>query len=224
MSNQIFFGAFVGFLLIAGLPAASSAQVSTGISLDSDGLRGFYLSVGDYYHVPEREVIVVRERRVPDDELPVVFFMASHAHVAPGVIVDLRLDGWSWSRISLHYGVGPDVYYVPVAFEVSGPPYGNAYGHYKKRPKKEWSTIRLTDSDIVNFVNLRFISHHMGIPPEDVIRMRSGGKSFTVIHEDVRKIQVKEKAAKGGKRSSQAGKAKDAKEKGGKGKGKGKSK
>lgn len=32
----------------------SEATVDLGISIGDEGLRGFYLAVGDYYRVPER--------------------------------------------------------------------------------------------------------------------------------------------------------------------------
>jgi hypothetical protein len=76
------------------LPSSNSeARVDLGISIGDEGLRGFYLAVGDYYSVPEREVIIVRERHVPDEEIPVVFFIARMARVRPATIIDLRLGG-----------------------------------------------------------------------------------------------------------------------------------
>ena len=41
----------------------------------------FHVAVANYYQVPEREVIVIRERRIPDDEIPVALFIARHAGV-----------------------------------------------------------------------------------------------------------------------------------------------
>jgi hypothetical protein len=75
------------------------------------------------------------------------------------------------------------VYYVPVAVR-SGPPYGRAYGHYKK-PRKEWNTIVLTDADVVNLVELRFISEHYHVAPERVIDLRERDVDFVTIHGDV---------------------------------------
>ena len=42
----------------------TEAAVNIGVSIGEEGLRGFYLAVGDYFRVPEREVIIVRERRM----------------------------------------------------------------------------------------------------------------------------------------------------------------
>jgi len=179
-----------GFLLLISLlasPVPAETQWSVGLSIGNEGLRNFNLSIGEYYRVPEREVIVVRQRGCRDEELPVVFFLASRARVAPGVIIDLRSRGMSWMNITLHFGLGPEIYYVPVKEVKAGPPYGKAYGHYKKHPKHEWKKIALADDDVVNLVNLRFISEHHGYPPETVMKMRAEGRNFVAINEAVYK-------------------------------------
>lgn len=171
----------------------AQSRLDIGATITDEGLRGFYLSVGDYFRVPEREVVVVHDRGIPYYESPVVFYLASMAHVSPGVIMDLRLSGRSWMDITLRFGLSPEIFYVPVQID-PGPPYGRAYGYYKKRPRKEWNRIRLSDDDVVNLVNLRFTSEHHGYRSDDVMRMRSSGKNFMSIHDDIRK----EKKRKGG--------------------------
>src|SRR5262245_5084400 len=173
---------FVFALALGGVFAATGANAQTPFSV-SASVGDFHVAVSNYYHVPEREVIVVRERRIPEDELPVVFFIAQRAHVTPATIVDMRMRGSSWWDISVRYGLGADVYYVPVAVR-SGPPYGRAYGHYKK-PRKEWNTIVLTDADIVNLVELRFISEHYQVAPDRIVELRERDVDFVTIHGDV---------------------------------------
>jgi len=95
-----------------------------------------------------------------------------------------------------------------------GPPYGKAYGHFKNKPKKEWKTIVLSDGDVVNLVNLKFVSEHYGRPPQEVIRLRASGKQFVTIYEEVKK----ERERKGEKAS---GRGDDDRGEGSKGKGKG---
>lgn len=184
-------------LLIFSLaqPSVATAQWNLGVSLGNEGVNGFHFSVGEYYRVPEREVLVVRKRGIPDEELPVVFLLASRARVAPGAILDLRLGGMSWMDITLRHRLSPEIYYVPVNGGKIGPPYGKAYGHYKKHPKNEWKKIRLPDSDVVNLANLKFMSEHYGYAPEKVMQMRSEGRHFAAINDSIRK----EKHGKNGK-------------------------
>jgi len=196
------------------LPTTNSeATVDLGISIGDEGLRGFYLAVGNYYSVPEREVIIVRERHIPDEEIPVVFFIARMARVRPVTIIDLRLGGKNWMNIIMHFGLSPEIFYVPVREGVViGPPYGKAYGYYKKKPRKQWKTIVLGDDDVINLVNLRFISAYYKYEPERVIKLREGGKNFVVINHEVEKEKkagkekVKEKGE--GKKEKDKGRGK----------------
>ena len=138
-----------------------------------------------HYRV-EHDVVVVVHRRVPDEHIPVVFFLAEHCHVGPHVIVDLRLRGKSWMDIAFHFGLRADVFHVEVS-RIHGPPYGNAFGHFK-RPRAEWAAIRLPDDDVVTLVNAKFLSAHHGVSPDEVIEMRGKEESFV-------KLQGRMKAA-----------------------------
>ncbi len=174
--------AFVLALVLAATLYADRAHAQTAVSA-SVQIGNFHVAVANYYRVPEREVIVLRERRVPDDEIPVILFIAQRAAVPPARIVDLRLHGDSWWEISVRFGIEPEVYYVPVVV-TPGPPYGKAYGHYKK-PRNRWNTIVLSDADIVNLVQLRFLSDHYHVPPERIIELRRDHGNFVAIHVEV---------------------------------------
>jgi hypothetical protein len=201
--------------LIMTVPA-SGQNVSTGISIADGELKSFYLAIGDYYRVPEPRVVHVKQHyRVRDEELPVVFYLASCARVEPEVIIDLRLrQRMSWLNITFHFGLTPEIYYVPV--QRVGPPYGKAYGHYKKH-EHDYKRVVLADEDVVNLVNLRFISDYHRVAPEMVMDMRSQGGRFAVINEEVRK-------GKGEHRGDDDDKGKDKHQEEEKGKGKGKGK
>jgi hypothetical protein len=77
--------------------------------------------------------------------------------------------------------------------------------------------VVLADEDVVNLVNLRFISDYHRVAPEMVMDMRSQGGRFVVINEDVRR-------GKEGHHDEDDDKGKDKHNEGGKGKGKGKGK
>jgi hypothetical protein len=165
---------------VLGLSASSlgaSTDVNFGISASDQGGSSFYLNVGQYYGVPEQQVVAVRERRIPDDEIPVVFFIAREARVEPRVIIEQRLGGRSWMDISLAYHLSPAVFYVPYQGD-PGPPYGHAYGLYRRHRRADWGRIRLADDDVVNMVNMRFMKEHYGYRPEEVVAMRSQGRAF----------------------------------------------
>jgi hypothetical protein len=179
-------------LLLCGLISSANAGFDFGISIGDEGVEGFYLSVGDYYKVPQREVLIVKEKRIPDEEIPVVFFLAGRAQVAPRTILELRMSGKTWMDISIHFGLSPEIFYVPVR-EVKGPPYGKAYGHFKKRSKKDWKNVTLGDDDLINLVNLKFTSEYYNCSPEEIIRMREKGEDFIKINNKIKKAKKGQK-------------------------------
>ena len=173
---------FIALMFLVPAAPALAQNVSTGISISNGELQSFYLAIGEYYRVPESRVVYVKQHyRLPDEELPVVFFLASRAHVDPQVIIDLRLrQRMSWLNITFHYGLTPEIYYVPV--KRVGPPYGNAYGHYKKHGH-DYKKVVLVDADVVNLVNLRFMSEYHGVAAEAVMDQRGRGERFVVIND-----------------------------------------
>lgn len=187
-------------ILCIGLPGTSKSSMLAGLEINDEGVRSFYLAVGDFYNVSDEQVVVVKKRNIPDDDIPVVFFLAGRARVAPDVIIGLRLGGSSWMEICMKYGITADVFYVPVA-ATPGPPYGKAYGHYKNKDKSKWRDIRLSDADIVNFVNLKFVSQHQGCSPDHVIQARGAGKGFVSISHDIEKKRSMSKADSDGSKS-----------------------
>jgi hypothetical protein len=207
-------------VVFAGSIGAASAHAQTAFSVSAH-IGDFHVAVANYYHVPEREVIVIRERRIPDDEIPVALFIARHAGVPWMRVVDMRLRGDSWWNISVRLGVSPDVYYIPVAV-APGPPYGRALGHYKNKHRKQWSTIVLSDADVVNLVELRFLSEHYKVPPERIIELRGKDRDFVAIHSEVRGRGNAGGGNAGGGRDVKTSRDDDSRGNAGRGKGRGK--
>ena len=174
------------FLIAAFIPTFAEAQENSGGPGVGDVIASFLLSMSEYYLVPEKEVEVVYKRGFHEEDLPVVFFIAQRAHASPEAVADLRLKGMNWMDITTHYGLSPEIYYVPVR---TGPPYGHAYGYYNKHSKGGWHRDDLEDGDIVNQVNLKFISEHHKYSPEKVMEYRSDGKSFTIIDRDIKQVK-----------------------------------
>lgn len=181
--SPMIFGLALGWLLAIMIPSQGVAepQWNVGIQGGSKGIEGFHFSVGEFYRIPAREVVVVHDRGIDEEELPVVYFLAQRAHVAPAVIVDMRLGRMSWMDITMHFGLSPEIYYVPLS-----PPYGKAYGYYRHHPRHTWKRMRLHDDEIVNQVNLYFISRHYGYSPDRIMRYRSEGRGFIIIDHDIR--------------------------------------
>jgi len=181
-SSKLLILAAVGFSALS-----AAAQVQAGAVVSGEGLRSFYFAIGNYYQVPERQVVVVHERAIPPDEVPVVFFVARQAHVAPAVIVDLRRRGLSWSDVAFHFRLDPDIYYFP-----EGPPYGHAYGYWKKHPPG--------DAEVIDAVNVHFLSDYHRVSPDIVRADRSRGSSYAFVAQGFEAKSRKEEEHRQGDR------------------------
>jgi hypothetical protein len=204
-----------GLFLGQGVATAQARDVDFGVSVSDGRLQSFYLAVGEHYGVPVPQVVQVREHRgCADEELPVVYFLAARAHVAPAAIIDLRIGKMSWLDIAFHYHLKPDIFFVPVSVEPIGPPYGHAYGYYRKYgPAGDWKKVSLTDREVVDLVNLRFLSEHHRMAPETVMAMRGRESGFIVINDKIKKEKDKGKPAQHqqNQNQNQNGKGKDKK-------------
>jgi hypothetical protein len=168
-------------------PAGAVGQWNVGISGGKDGIEDFNVSIGQHYEVPEREVVVIRDRGLDEEEVPVVFHVARYAHVPPREVADLRCRGMSWMDITDHYRLSPEIYYVPVREEWDGARHGNRYGWYKNhRGPREWRRMRFADRDVVDQVNMKFISERYRCAPERVMRARAAGRRFVAIEQELR--------------------------------------
>lgn len=168
-------------VVIAGClgSVANASNFDIGISGSDQGIDGFSLSVGNYYNIPRQEIMII-ERSIPRSEMSVVYFLADRSHRDARFITDLRLRGISWWDISLRLGLDPRSLYVVESRRYSSPPYGKAYGYGKHK------THRLRDAEIVDLVNVRFLSNYHRISPDEVIDRRRRGENYYRINEEYR--------------------------------------
>lgn len=181
-------------LLLAFGSMTTQAEVSVGLSIDKEGIKSFHLSIGEHYHVEEQEIVVLREKKIHDEELAVLFYLADRAGVSHLKVLQLRLKRYSWMAITHRLGLTAEIFYLSLKSD-PGPPYGKAWGQLKKgkenkkNRKKAWAEVSLSDFEIINFVNLRFLSEKYGYAPEDVIRLRYQQDSFISINSKIKKAK-----------------------------------
>jgi len=168
-------------------PTSNNAQSQThfGVGFSNGQLSNFYLSVEDYYHAPMQQIEVIHRYGIPDEEIPVVYFIARHSRYEPIEIVRMRQRGDSWTAISDRCGVSRDVYYVPEEGR-SGPPYGNAYGYHRNHGNGRWKHDNFSDDDLIRGANVHFLADRYNCGAPEVIRMRSAGRNYVDINEELR--------------------------------------
>jgi len=170
--------------LLAALVAATSLfpvrPAAAGVEIGAE-LR---LAVHQSFGLPEPDVDRIVARGLPADELAVVGLIAVRAGVSVDAVIGLRREGLSYLDISLRYGPGPEIFYVPFDRD-PGPPYGKAWGYFKKTPRERWRTIRLTDREIVDLANVRLAADAWGVSPRRVVELHGAGRSYGAIHHEL---------------------------------------
>lgn len=188
-------------LLIGILSFAGNAFAQVNVNINTTGAVADYLAAAaTLYGFTQGDVTSLNKLNVAPSEVPVVFYTAKTAGVSPVTIAKDFLAGKSWTDIAKMFNISPSAYYVAppttaTTTTVSGPPYGNAWGYYKKWPKNQWTwqNIKLTNADVTNLVNAKFLSQYYGYPMGQIISMRVKGLDFKSIHSNIVK-QKKENA------------------------------
>ena len=127
---------------------------------------------------PVIEPLLPRVRYVEND-LPVLLYL-QHASGWPlPQLVDLRARGASWSVIFTHVGVPQAVLFEGMPDD-PGPPYGHAWGYWKKNPRG----ARLQDRDVCDLVRIQMASRWVGIRQADLARGYAQGITAPVYVAD----------------------------------------
>ncbi len=164
----------------AQLPAPPRLPAPPGLPAPPP-LPDLQVAVHATFGLPEPEIGHLLQGGLPDEDLPVVGFLSVRLGQPPETIVKLHRSGMTFLDIALKFGHGPELFYVPFDAD-PGPPYGRAWGYYRKTPRARWRTIRLPDVDVVNLVNLRLCSDYYGVRPDRIVKLRRGGHHFDEIH------------------------------------------
>lgn len=145
----------------------------------------YYNAVSKYFKVSKDDVANASLNGIADEELPVVFYMAKRSKTPFGEIVDMKADGNSWSDISSMISLRPADFYVMVTKEIDNSAYTDVLKRFKDTPEFKWNEIVLTDKEIVNLVNLKFLYSHHDYSGYEIISKRDAGKSFVTINAQV---------------------------------------
>lgn len=171
----------VALLVTAILAPAAGAQ---------DIRSEYVLSVGDFFEVPIEAVTDLQDVGLEDEELPVALFIAQRARVSPTDVAAMRVDGNSWSDVAAAFGAGPSDFYVMISGKIESRKYAAIMNKFKALPQSQWSELPLTDADIVNLVNLKFVYRHHDYSVFEVMAMREVGKSFVRINYQVAELRA----------------------------------
>ena len=123
---------------------------------------------------PEIEPMLPRLPSVEAD-LPVVLFLAHQSGRPVEGIVDLRSRGMSWSMICRRVSVPPAVLFAGIDRD-PGPPYGAAWGSWRRRPR----AVVLSDADSAGLVQIQVGHRVVGTSPYELARGCGQGRPVPI--------------------------------------------
>lgn len=180
MRKTVFGLSLMAFLLLPAVCYGGlNFDVDLGVSIDI-GDDDLYLRINAHHYDRDPEYVrtIIRRHNISDQDYPVVLFLAYHSGKDTGYIMSLRRHGFSWWDISLRIGVPVSVYFIDMDYRPSGPPYGNAYGYWKKHRKNPKYHFVLSDAEVFDLISLKMTSHFYKMNPKDVMQLRESGANF----------------------------------------------
>lgn len=172
-------------LAAAPHPAVAGPDVPFDAAVQLDDDKSLFAAIATRHYERDPALFAGWEQAFskPDD-LNVALHIARHCDRGPEYFAQMRKSGAAWFEIANRCRVPVEVWFVPVARD-PGPPYGKAYGHWKKRQSNPRETILLTDREVRDLAAVRFAHEYYGVPVETAMEWRRDGR-------DVRKIMVSE--------------------------------
>ncbi|HYV84422.1 MAG TPA: hypothetical protein VFB49_00775 [Patescibacteria group bacterium] len=170
-------------------PAVASAadlfyNATIGLKVNDDA-RFFLNLTNEHYAVPEpTAVAVVKRCPRPQDDYPVVMLLARASGRSADAILSMRLHGAPWVDVFARCQVSPDVLFVGMDRD-PGPPYGHAWGYWKKHDHGGDARAALSDVQITDLAKLQIVSGYYHVSPYTVVAERQRGSTierYAVVH------------------------------------------
>lgn len=168
-------------LALLAAPAGAGIDVDFGAAVSIGDDTDLYFAISSRYFDRDRPSVESwwTHCHHPDD-LAVALFISKRSGRSPDFVFSLRKRGLSWWEISARVGLPAGVWFVPVTRD-PGPPYGKAYGHWKKQKRNPEAVFTLTDGDIRNLVAVRMVHEYYGVPVEVAMEWRASGRDLRAL-------------------------------------------
>ena len=175
----------------AGMDVAFGARVPIG----DDG--SLFVNISSRYFERDPSVVQSWSRRFESpDDLAVFFWITETSRKNADFVFSLRRQGLPWFEVGTRCGIPVDAWYVQAPVEDPGPPYGKAYGHWKKHQKNPGYRVQLNDRQTRDLVAVRFCHEYYRVPVQTAMDWRRNG-------DDVRMITTRQyKERHGGAKSA----------------------
>ena len=169
-------------LLAAAAPAALAGDLFYDATLAlniSDDARFFLNVTNRHFAMPEPQgVKVLKACPRPESDYPVALLFARFSGRRAEAIVALRQKGLPWSEVMVRLQIPADRLFVGLDRD-PGPPYGHAWGHWKKgqRARGPRETVAFDDMTVADLARLQIASSALRVSPYTIIAERRNGLS-----------------------------------------------
>jgi len=150
----------------------------TGQAVDTAARQAWFQAVADHFEISVREVEILADSRMTDDEIPLVLLLARRAGVSTDALVAFHRGGRGWVEIAARYGMGAADFHLPLAESAPAGPLEEVYERYRAVPPSQWNQIELDDEDLVRLADLAFVTAYLRVSAGEVLDQVVRGGSF----------------------------------------------
>ena len=183
--------AIVALLPLCAPPAAAAVRFNVDVLWNpnpDDSAQVYLHATNEVFPMPrERVSAVFHQIDNPYDDYPVLAFVAYNAHVDIATVWQYKRKGHVWSNVMWHFGVPPSALFVDLP-RSPNPPFGNAYGHWKKQGDRMPRDV-ISNDDIHYWVGLRTVAGYGRVDPRQVCEWRNSGQRYDAM--TIREYRVK---------------------------------
>ena len=166
-------------VVLAAAPAAAAISVDIGVLWNpnpNDDMQVALHVTNVVFPQYGENLGFFRQIQNPYEDYPVLAFIAHRAEVEPEVVWEYKKKGHKWSAVMVHFGVPPDSLFVELP-KSPGPPYGNAYGYWKKQ-RDRMPVEQISNEDIRFWVGLHTLAAYTGQSLASVYQWDPSGRKF----------------------------------------------
>ena len=140
-------------------------------------------AVADYYEVSLDAVQTAVDAGIPAEELPVLLFIADRSNATSAELTTSRIQGKTWQQIAAAQNVTAADFYVSYSDKIRSSVYRSIYAKFTGLKRNEFAQVQLSDDDIVNLSNLRFLYKHYNYSQRIIMNWAGEGKGFAQINQ-----------------------------------------
>jgi hypothetical protein len=169
------------WMVVAAAALAIPAAPASGQAPAGDrqaALDGYVRVLSTHFGIPQNEVRILTEGRVPVDELPVALRLARFSGIPPVSLLAQRRSGESWQAIARRHDLGAATFHVAIPDGQVDASVARVHGLFRDAPPSRWDAIELTDAEYVALANLLVLSAELGASHGQILEARAAAGSF----------------------------------------------